>query len=59
MRKLFSVMFCTLLLSACVSEDGAKQHEASAGGVQWSATIYSSQSRNAKTETIGEFKITS
>lgn len=64
MRKLFFATACTLLLSACVTEDGAKKHAAKqgagqsnamAGGVMWSATVYSSQKPGAATEMIGEF----
>ena len=60
MKKLFVVMACALLLSACVTEEGAKehaakQHEAAADGLQWKATVYTSQRKNAKTEFVGEF----
>ncbi len=57
MRKLFFLMACALLLTACVSEEGAKKHAGrqATDGLQWSATIYASQREGAKTETIGEF----
>ena len=59
MRKLFFTAVCALLLSACVTEEGAKEHAAKqyseADGLKWNATVYPSQRENAKTETIGEF----
>ncbi len=59
MRKLFFIMACAFLLSACVTEEGAKKHaakqHASTDGLKWHATIYSSQRTDAKTEKIGEF----
>ena len=60
MKKMLFLTACAFLLSACVTEEGAKkhaakQHQAAAVSLQWSATVYSSQRKNAKTETIGGF----
>ena len=60
MRKLFFIVICALLLSACVTEEGAKKHQAkqqkaTSNGLEWSATVYSSQGPGAKTEMIGKF----
>ena len=61
MKQLLFALACALLLSACVTEEGARKHAARqhaaevSDGLTWSATIYSSQRKDAKTETIGEF----
>ena len=59
MKKLFLLLACMLLV-ACVTEEGAKkhlakQHAAAADGLQWNATIYSSQRQGSNKETIGTF----
>lgn len=56
MKKLLFAAACAFMLSACGPQGGMKkQGDAMAGGVQWTASVYSSQRRGSQAEVIGKF----